>query len=373
MKYVLTLIALLIYSMTLFSQQNNLTFYVSSYDSNYPAGIAQYQLNLSSGKIVKVHEFDAEANSDYLAISNNNNFLFSISQDEDANTGLITSYMINPDNGNIRYLDEEFSHGSGPCHLALDLSCERVMVAHYGEGNVTVTSIKDNGNLHKLVENIKHQGSGPNQNRQEGPHPHMVYYSSKGNYIFVPDLGLDKIMVYKLNAAGHLLAPKSPYGSVAPGAGPRHFVLHPNGKFGYVVNELNSTVTAFLFNKKTGALTEVQTANSLLTGFDGDNYLADVHISPDGKFLYASNRGHDSISIFSIDMTTGGITLLANENCGGKWPRAFAIDPTGNFLISANERSDNMVVFRIDKTTGLLTKTFESSEFPGPRCVKFLH
>ena len=372
MKNVILLFVLLIYSMTLYSQQNSLSFYVSSYDSKYPAGIAQYQLNLATGKINKIQEFDAEANSDYLAISNNNSFLYSISQDEDTNTGLITSYKINPENGKLNYLDEEFSHGSGPCYLSLDYSGELVIVAHYGEGNITVTSINNEGNLNKLIENVKHQGSGPNKNRQEGPHPHMSYYATKGNFIFVPDLGLDKIMVYKLTGSGHLQATKSPYGSVAPGAGPRHFVLHPNGKYGYVVNELNSTVTAFSFDRKTRALTEIQTINSLLTEFDGDNYLADVHISPDGNFLYASNRGHDSISIFSID-AAGKINLLANENCGGKWPRAFAIDPTGNFLLAANERSDNIVVFKIDKTTGLLTKTFESSEFPAPRCVKFLN
>ena len=358
---------------SLLSQPRTVDFYVSSYDEKHPAGIAQYQLDYVTGKIKKIMEFDSEQNSDYLAISPNNMYLLSVAQDEDKKTGLITVFSINRETGALNYIDEEYSGGNDPCYISISRKNDFAIVAHYSGGNVTVSPLLTNGSLLVPKENILHQGSGPDTSRQGGPHPHMAYYQPKGNFVFVPDLGLDKIMVYKLNGNGHLKPAKSPFGSVAPGAGPRHFDLHPNGDFGYIVNELNSTITAFSFTKSTGELLEIQTINSLDEKHEGDNYLADIHITPDGKYLYASNRGHDSISIFAIDQISGKLTFLQTESCAGKWPRAFNIDPTGKYLIVANEHSDNMVVFQIDRSTGMLNKTFESAEFPAPRCIKFLH
>ncbi len=373
MKYAVLIFLIGMISIPSNSQSIKRFFYVSSYDKEYTAGIALFQLDYTNGKIEKLKEFDAEANSDYLAISPNNLYLLSVAMDEDKNSGLITSFSINTENGELSYEDEEPSGGTDPCYITINKKSSCAIIAHYSGGNVTVASLLENGNLSGIIDNKKHQGSGPNKERQEGPHPHMCYYSPKGNYIFVPDLGLDKIMVYKLNDNGHLKSAKSPYGKVTPGAGPRHFVLHPGNNFGYVVNELNSTITAFSFSKKSGELSEIQVANSLKENFEGDNYLADVHISPDGRFLYASNRGHDSISIFAIDQSTGKLNLIKNESCGGKWPRAFNIDPTGQFLIVANEHSDNLVLFNIDQDTGLLKMMDEANDFPAPRCIKFLN
>ena len=347
-------------------------FYVSSYDKDYPSGIALYRLDYLTGKISKVDEFGAESNSDYLAISPDNNFLLSVAMDDDTSEGLISSFSINKETGELQYIDEEVSGGKDPCYISISEN-NFAVVAHYSSGNVSVVSLDPEGQIGKIVENIKHNGSGPNKDRQDAPHPHMSIYYPKGGYVFVPDLGMDKIMVYKLRVNGVLKVTDYPFGDLAGGAGPRHFALHPDYKFGYVVNELNSTVTAFSFSKKTGELKEIQTVSSLARPFEKDNYLADVQVSADGRFLYASNRGHDSISIFSIDQKTGQLTLVKTESCLGQWPRAFTIDPSGKFLIVANEHSGNLVLFHIDSETGLLKFAFESEEFPAPRCIKFLN
>ncbi len=372
MKHVVIIFLLAMLSLPSLSQVASQYFYVSSYDRGHPNGIALYRLDYLSSKISKVHEFDSETNSDYLAISPNNKFLLSVAMDDDTDEGLITSFSINQETGELQYLDEEASGGKDPCYISISDNYFAV-VAHYSSGNITVASLDPEGRIFEIVENIEHNGAGPDKDRQGEPHPHMSIYYPKGNYIFVPDLGLDRIMVYKLRDNGHLKVTDNPFGSVAGGAGPRHFALHPNYQFGYVVNELNSTVTAFSFSKKTNELKEIQTISSLTKPFEESNYLADVAVSPDGKFLYASNRGHDSISIFSIDQKTGQLTLIKTESCLGQWPRAFTIDPTGKFLIIANEHSDNLVLFHIDEETGLLKFAYETENFPAPKCIKFLN
>jgi len=367
------LIFTVIYS-TAFSQKDysNIYFYVSSFDEDHLSGIALYNLNFKTGEIVYLKEFGEEINSDYLAIGNNGGYLVSVAQEEGIKSGLMTSFSIDKESGLLEYIDEFYTDGHGPCHVAIDNKGNFAFVAHYDEGVISVILRNEKGELLKITDKIKHTGSSVNKDRQESAHPHMVYPTPRGSFVLVPDLGMDKVMAYHLKSNGRLKPTKQKSLDLEPGSGPRHIAFHPNGNFGYVVNELNSTVTAFTFNKSNGSMTIIESKRSVPDDYSESNYLADVHLSRDGRFLYASNRGHNSLSVFKVDESIGGIELIDNVDCGGDWPRAFNISPTGDFLLVANEKSDNIVVFRLDEATGMLTKLGENSDFPAPRCIKFL-
>jgi len=348
-------------------------FYVSSMDQDHGSGIALYELDFMTGDMKFLGESDIEPNSDYLTISPDGQYLYSVVQEPGSDSGLVTSFSINRTSGELTYLDEEYTRGYGPCHITTDKKGDYLVVAHYDGGSVSVLSALSDGNLGSVRQTIFHQGSSVVKDRQEKPHPHMACISPKGRYVLVSDLGIDKIMCYRLKSNGKL-KPTSQTGiNMEPGSGPRHIVFHPSGKFAYVVNELNSTVTAFSFDKSNGSMQIIENVRSIPEDFHEPNYLADVHISRDGNYLYASNRGYNSISIFKIDQNNGKIELIENTSCGGDWPRAFNICPTGHYLLVANERSDNIVVFEIEPSTGLLTKKSESKDFPAPRCIKFLN
>jgi 6-phosphogluconolactonase len=246
-----------------------------------------------------------------------------------------------------------------------------VLVAHYAGGCVSVLPIREDGRLGEPTDIIRHQGSGVNPQRREAPHPHSVNLDAANRFLFVPDLGLDKIMIYRVDATQGKLKPNDePWARVKAGAGPRHFDFHPNGKYAYVINELDSTFTAFAYDNERGRLREIETVSTLPEGFTGTNTCADVHVAPSGKFLYGSNRGHDSIATFAINEDTGKLTYVAHEPTQGKTPRNFAIDPTGNFLLAANQNSDTIVTFRIDRTTGKLSPTGDVTRVPMPVCLK---
>lgn len=239
---------------------------------------------------------------------------------------------------------------------------------------MSVLPIGEDGRLGELTDAIQHQGSSVNPQRQEGPHPHSANPDAANRYLFVPDLGLDKIMIYRVDLTHGKLSPNDePWARVKAGAGPRHFAFHPNGKYGYVINELDSTLTAFAYDDKRGRLTEVETVSTLPENYKGRNHCADVHVSPSGKFIYGSNRGHDSIVIFAINERTGRLTYVGHEPTQGKTPRNFAIDPTGTFLLVANQDSDTIVTFRIDRLTGKLSPTGNVISAPTPVCLKMIH
>jgi len=219
----------------------------------------------------------------------------------------------------------------------------------------------------------QHQGSSANPQRQEGPHAHEFVLDADNHFAFSPDLGLDKILIYKYDAAkGTITANDPPYATVAPGSGPRHLSFHPNGRWAYVINEILSTVTAFHYDSKKGALTEFQTVSTLPADFTGESSTAEIEVSPNGKFLYGSNRGHNSIAIFSIDPASGKLTLIGHQSTQGKTPRNFAIDPTGTYLLAANQDSDNVVVFRMDSETGKLTPTGNEIQVSMPVCIAMM-
>jgi 6-phosphogluconolactonase len=248
-----------------------------------------------------------------------------------------------------------------------------VLVANYSGGSVSVLPIREDGTLGAATAFVQHEGSGADQRRQQGPHAHSINLDAANRFAFVADLGLDKIMIYRFDPAAGTLAANDPaWATLAPGSGPRHFAFHPSGKFAYVINEMKSTLTAFRYEAARGALDELQTVSTLPAGPVEGNTTAEVQVHPTGKFVYGSNRGHDSIAVFAVDAASGRLKLVQNESTQGKTPRNFGIDPTGHFLLACNQGSNSIVGFRIDQQTGELTPTGQKLEVPSPVCVKFM-
>lgn len=351
--------------------------YVGTYTSGKSEGIYIYSLDLATGVMTRVGVTTGVKNPSFLAIHPNRKFLYAVSEVEDSDgkkTGGITAFAIDGSTGTLSKLNAQVSEGAGPCHLVVDRSGKCVLVANYGGGSVASLPIEDDGRLSKAASAIQHTGSSVNPQRQKEPHAHSINVDSANRFAIAADLGLDKLMVYRLDAAkGTLTKNNPPAATVAPGSGPRHFAFHPNGRFAYVINEMALTVTGFDYDADKGVLTEFQTIRTIPEGLDEKGFsTAEIQVHPSGKFLYGSNRGHDSIAIFTIDQATGRLTCLGQQPTGGKTPRNFAIDPTGQFLLAENQGSDTIVVFRIDQKTGELKPTGHVVDVPSPVCVKFL-
>jgi len=245
-------------------------------------------------------------------------------------------------------------------------------VANYGSGNISLLPIARDGSLQSAVETIQHEGSGKDPRRQEGPHAHAVVLSPDNRFVFVTDLGTDRVAVYRLDLGnGQLIPCPNLDVRVKSGSGPRHLEFHPNGRFAYLVNELISSLEVYVFDPDTGQLQDIQVVPTLPEGYGGANLPADVHVAPSGKFVYASNRGHDSIVMYSVDEGSGRLTCTGHEPTGGNYPRNFAIDPTGTFLLAANQNSGTIRSFWIDAQTGKLSFTGQVTQVPAPVCIKF--
>jgi 6-phosphogluconolactonase len=317
-------------------------------------------------------------NPSYLAIHPSGRSLYAaneIGNFDGKPTGAVSAFAIERASGRLTLLNRQPSAGGGPAHLITDPSGRNVLVANYGGGSVAVLPIEQDGRLKPPSSTMQHSGASVNQQRQKGPHAHQVILDPPAARAYVADLGIDKVMIYRFDAArGALSANDPPAASLEPGAGPRHAAFHPKGRFAYVINELTCTITAFSVDPATGALTAIQTVSTLPAGETvREGYsTADVQVHPSGRFLFGSNRGHDSIAVFAIDQASGRLTLVEHEPTGGNTPRAFGIDPDGAFLLAANQRSDSVVVFRIDGKTGALAPTGHRLEVPVPVCVKFL-
>ena len=338
-------------------------------------GIYVCRLNLSTGELTDLKLAAKTKNPSFLAIHPGGKLLYSVSEIADFNgkrTGAISAFSIDPSSGGLGFLNKKPSGGGGPCHLVVDHGGKNVLVANYGGGSVNVLPIGASGRLADPTGFVQHKGSSVNQRRQKGPHAHSINLDVKGHFAFAADLGLDKVLVYRFDGSKGTLVPnKVPSVSVAPGSGPRHFAFRPDGRFAYVINEMLSTVTAFSYDAKAGVLSPVQTITTLPADFKGKgNSTAEVQVSPDGRLLFGSNRGHDSIAVFAIDKSTGRLSPLGNQSTGGKTPRNFGVDPTGRFLLAANQNSGTVLVFRINEK-GLSPTKFKL-EIPRPVCVKFL-
>lgn len=346
--------------------------YIGTYTNARSEGIYVCRLNLSSGELQQISVAKGVANPSFLAVDRRRRFLFSVNEVATFGgkaTGTVSSFSIDQKTGALKFLNQQPSMGSGPCHLTLDTKGRFVLVANYDAGSVAVLPIQ-NGKLGAAVEVVQHRGSSINQERQQGPHAHGVVLDKANQYLFVPDLGVDKVMIYRFDSRhGKLTANTVPSVALRPGAGPRHFKFHPSGHWGYVINELDSTITAFSYESARGHLQHIQTVSTLPSDFGGENFCAEIEVAPGGRFVYGSNRGHDSIVVFSVAHRTGSLELVQHVSTQGKTPRNFAIDPTGRFLLAANQNSDNVVTFRIDHKSGLLSPTGHVTEIPTPVCV----
>lgn len=350
--------------------------YVGTYTDGKSEGIYTCQLDLMTGKPSQAVLAAKVKNPSFLALHPSNKYLYAVSEIEDLNgqmTGGVVAFARDATTGDLTYLNGQSSEGAGPCHLVVDKTGNVVLVANYGGGSVSALPIAADGSLEKAASAIQHQGKSVDPNRQQAPHAHSINVDPGNHFACAADLGLDQVLIYRLDPKlGQLTPNDPPHVAVTPGSGPRHFAFHPSGNYAYVINEMANTVTAFSFDAKQGALTVMQTISTLPEGFSGTSYTAEVQVHPSGKFLYGSNRGHDSIAIFSIDGTTGQLTSLGQESTGGKTPRNFGIDPTGSYLLAANQDSDSIVILGIDPTTGALKPTGNVLDVPKPVCVKFV-
>jgi 6-phosphogluconolactonase len=335
-------------------------------------GIYAYRLDAATGKVTSLGLAGEVANPSFLAIHPNRHFLYAVT--ESGGQGTVSAFSLDLKTAKLTFLNKASSHGGGPCYVRCDHTGKAVLVANYGTGSVALLPIKPDGSLSEASAFIQHTGSGTDPRRQRGPHAHSINPSPDNRFAVAADLGLDELLVYRMDAARGTLVPNNPpFAKVAPGSGPRHFAFHPNGKFAYVVNEMKSTVTAFSWTPTTGVLTELQTVSTLPEGYDGSrNTGAEIQVHPNGRFVYSSNRGHDSIAVFAVNPAKGTLTPVEQASTQGKEPRGFGIDPTGSYLFAANQNTNNIAVLRIDQQTGKLTPTGEVLEVGRPVCVKFV-
>jgi len=349
--------------------------YVGTYTDHGSKGIYAYRFDSSTGKLTSLGLAAEVAEPSFLTVDSSGRFLYAINEILNYNgqpTGAVSAFAIQQDTGSLSLLNQVSSHDEGPAHITLDRTDKYALVSNYTLGSVAVFPVLKDGRLGEATSFVQHKGSSVNPERQKGPHAHAIALSPDNRFAVVADLGLDQLLVYDFDVAKGILGAKPQIVRAAPGAGPRHLVFSPNGRFLYVINELLSTVVTYSYNAATGTLHELQTISTLPKGFSGQSAAAEIEIDPSGKFLFASNRGNDSVAVFAIDSDAGTLTHVETDPTGGKTPRNFAIDPTGSWLLAANQDSDEVLVFRIDRKTGHLTPTGETLRVPSPVCLKFV-
>ena len=349
---------------------------MGSYNGGEGEGIHVYQMDASTGRLTQTGAVGGVRNPSFLAIHPDGGHLYSVSEVAEADGGSgggVAAFAIDPASGDITLLNQQSSGGKGPCHLSVEQTGRHVLVANYSSGSVAMLPIQADGSLGEATGFVQHEGSSVNKRRQEGPHAHSITVGPDNRCAFAADLGIDKVLIYRIDLGTGELKPNEPASAeVSAGQGPRHFAFHPNRQFAYVINEMGNTVTAFTHDESTSALTEIQMISTLPEGYGETSHCADIHISGSGEVLYGSNRGHDSIAIFGIDADTGMLAMRDLVPTKGENPRNFAIDPTGKWLLAANQDTDNVVVFGIDQQTGGLVETGVEVSVPKPVCVKLI-
>ena len=349
--------------------------FVGTYTRQDSKGIYGYRFQPATGQLTPIGLVAETENPSFLALHPNRRVLYAvneISNYEGQSAGSVSAFSIDGKTGMLTLLNRVSTRGTIPAHLVVDQTGKSLVVANYGSGSVAVFPLKADGSIGAASAFVQHTGSssGP---RQKGPHAHAVNLSADNRFVFVPDLGLDQVLSYRLDPGKGTLVPNDPpFTKVTQGSGPRHFAFHPNGQAAYTLSEMGSLVTVFAYDRTGGKLKEIQTISTLPKDFSGTNNSAELEVHPNGRFLYASNRGHDSIAVFAIDPTANTLTLVEHVSAQGKIPRNFAIDPTGAYLLAANQNTNNIVVFRIDQKTGRLTPTGGEVKTPSPVCILFL-
>jgi 6-phosphogluconolactonase len=354
---------------------NQCLVFFGTYTGPKSKGIYSARMDLATGALSSLNVAAETPNPTFLNLDQTHHRIYAadeVSHFEGKPGGGVCGFSIDPESGKLTLLNQLSSGGGGPCHLLLDKEGRNILVANYGGGSVEVLPVMPDGTLGEATALVQHEGKSVNHSRQEKPHAHCMALDAANHFAFACDLGIDKVMIYRFDSAHGTLTPNEPaFFATKPGAGPRHLAFHPNGRFAYLINELDSTMTALAYDASRGAFSELQTLPMLPDDFKGDNLGAEVVVDAQGKYLYGSNRGHDSIAVFRIDRAKGTLKLVQRQSTMGKTPRHFAIDPTGKFLVVANQDSGNVVVFAINPRDGQLKPTGHSLEVPSPVCVKF--
>ena len=359
-------------------RQGKYLFYVGTYteEGSKSKGIYAFRYDAATSEIAPLGLAAETTNPSWVALSPNGHYLYAVNEVgkyKGANSGGVSAFSVDQATGKLTFLNEVASRGADPCYITVDKTGKYVLVANYTGGSVAVFPVLADGKLGEASAFVQHTGKGTNPERQEGPHAHSIDLSPDNRFAMVDDLGLDELLVYKFDSAKGSLTPNDPpFTKLEAGAGPRHFALRPDGKFAYVIAEMGHTVTVLSNDAAGGRLQVLQTITTLPKGFTGRNDDAEIRMHPSGKFLYASNRGDDSIAIYAIDKSKGTLTQVGIVPTGGKEPRSFEIDPTGRLLFAANQKSDNIVVFEIDAKTGLLANTGQVLHVGSPVCLKFM-
>jgi len=348
--------------------------YVGTYTGGDSRGIYRFELDLGTGD-PSAPVLAAEApNPAFLALHPSGRILYALSEVmalDGQRSGAVSAFALDPATETLTFMNRVPSGGPGPCHITVDRTGQNVLVANYAGGSVAVLPLSADGRLQPLSSLQQHTGTGPNPKRQEAPHAHGIVLDAAERFAFAPDLGADRIFVYDFDASHGLLRPRAAAAAaLAPGSGPRHVAFHPDGRFLYAINELLSTVTAFRYDAANAGLTAFQTVSTLPPDFSGPNTAAEIAVSADGRFLYGSNRGHDSLVVFSIDAASGRLSPIGHVPTGGRTPRHFALGPTGRWLLAANQDSGNVVVFRLNG--GMPEPTGRAIAVDRPVCVLVL-
>lgn len=354
------------------AHQDYLAFVGTYTNKTDSKGIYAFEFDADSGKLKAKGLAATATDPSWVEIHPSGKFAYAANESGDKS--MITAFSVDAKNAKLTQLNQLPALGQDPCHLSFDRTGKYLFAANYSSGTIAVFPILPDGKLGEHTAVLKNTGNlGPNKERQEAPHAHWVHVSPDNRYVFVADLGLDAILSYKFDATKGTLSPNDPpMAKLSPGAGPRHVAFTPDGKYVYVVSELNSTVTAFKYDPAKGTLSQFQILSTLAQDFSGRNDTAEITVHSNGKWLFASNRGRDTITVFSISPSDGSLTSLGEFPTGGKEPRHFAIDPTGKFVLAENQNSNSITVLKIDPATGALKEASHVNDIPSPVCLAFL-
>ena len=351
-----------------------LRVYIGTYTGAGSRGIYVSRFDTFTGLLSSPQLAAETKNPSFLVVHPNQRWLYSVGEVDNfrgQRAGVVSAFKMEAD-GKLTLLNEQASGGTGPCHLSTDQAGKCVLVANYGSGSVAALPLTADGRLGEPAVSIQHHGASIDPRRQTGPHAHSIVAAPGDRFALACDLGLDKVFVYRLDSARAQLSPNEPpYISVKPGSGPRHLAFHPNGRVVYVINEIASTLSVFEYEAQSGTLKEIQTISTLPDNFNSPNLCAEVQVHPSGKFVYASNRGHDSLAVFSVEATTGKLDFVEHRPSDGKTPRHFTIAPQGNWLMEENQDSNTIVVFQIDPQTGRVHRKGDAVELEAPVCAVF--